>query len=264
MSNRERSLPEVPSTEEDIVQVFDDFVQKQLLDVHTMLPGRILSYEGHATRKAQVEISVNIPTNTGEFLKPNPISNVPIVFPSVGAASLLLPIAKGDGVLLCFSEVAIGNFLNGEVTVDPEGYIRFSTNECVAIPGLFSNPKIPVLAEEANATDTYLMQGDSILKLSDGDVTIKKGTTSVVLSSGGDVTVTSDAKTIVNGSAIELNGNTKSFVTHAELDTALQGFITALNLHVHATAAVGPPVPPTVPMTLNIASSATTTVKTGG
>ncbi len=63
---------------------------------------------------------------------------------------------------------------------------------------------------------------------------------------------------------IELNGNTKAFVTHAELDTALQTFVTALNLHIHSDSLALPTTPPVTPMTLNIATAATTTVKTGG
>jgi hypothetical protein len=65
---------------------------------------------------------------------------------------------------------------------------------------------------------------------------------------------------------ILLNGSTKPFVTHAELDTALQTFKTALNLHTHSgvTAGAGVTGPPSAPMSINIANAATTTVKTGG
>ena len=73
--------------------------------------------------------------------------------------------------------------------------------------------------------------------------------------------------------AINLNGSGKSFVTHAELDSALQTLVGALNTHIHPTPA-GPSSPPsaagTIPppgiglFTLNISSAATTTVKTGG
>jgi hypothetical protein len=63
---------------------------------------------------------------------------------------------------------------------------------------------------------------------------------------------------------ISLNGSTKKFVTHTELDAALQTFITALNLHTHPTAATGLPSPPTVPMSLDISASQTQTIKTGG
>jgi hypothetical protein len=61
---------------------------------------------------------------------------------------------------------------------------------------------------------------------------------------------------------IELNGSTKNLVTHAELNTALQTFINALNLHTHPTAASGPPSTPTLPMSLDISTSITNKVKT--
>ena len=75
-----------------------------------------------------------------------------------------------------------------------------------------------------------------------------------------EITMKSDGKIFVNGNSIELNGKTKAFVTHAELNTALQTFVTALNLHVHGTAGT----PPVTPMSLDISASATTSVKTGG
>lgn len=64
---------------------------------------------------------------------------------------------------------------------------------------------------------------------------------------------------------IELNGNSKQFVTWAELNQALSNFMTALNSHVHTSAASGSPTTgPTVPMSLDISAAKTTTVVTGG
>jgi len=80
----------------------------------------------------------------------------------------------------------------------------------------------------------------------------------------GNTVLLKDGKIVVTSDKIELNGSSKNFVTHTELNTALQSFITSLNLHVHATAAVGPPVPPTVLLSLDISTSKTTTVVTGG
>lgn len=61
--------------------------------------------------------------------------------------------------------------------------------------------------------------------------------------------------------AIELNGNSKQFVTWAELNQALQTFMTTLNAHTHSGAGSGVP---TTPMVLDISSAKTTTIKTGG
>ena len=64
---------------------------------------------------------------------------------------------------------------------------------------------------------------------------------------------------------IELNGNTKQFVTWAELNQALQGLITALNSHTHSNGNEGSPTgTPITPMTLDISASKTATVVTGG
>ena len=66
--------------------------------------------------------------------------------------------------------------------------------------------------------------------------------------------------------SIELNGNTKRLVTYAELNTALQTFITALNGHTHSGVSTGGGTsgPPSAPASLNISAAQTTTIKTGG
>lgn len=64
------------------------------------------------------------------------------------------------------------------------------------------------------------------------------------------------------GDEIHLNGSSKTFVTHAELDTALQTFVTALNL----TLATKKDEPLSTPgaLTIDISAAETTTIKTGG
>lgn len=66
-----------------------------------------------------------------------------------------------------------------------------------------------------------------------------------------------------NGNIL-LNGSSKRFVTHAELNTALQDFIIALNLHTHPTAPSGPVSPPSTPMSIDISAAETQTVRTDG
>jgi len=63
---------------------------------------------------------------------------------------------------------------------------------------------------------------------------------------------------------IEMNGANKRFVTWDELNTAMQGFVSALQLHTHPTAPPGPPSPPVAALTLDLSASKTTTIKTGG
>ena len=86
----------------------------------------------------------------------------------------------------------------------------------------------------------------------------------IIYSTNSDGSVVKATIKLDTDGNIEVNGNSKRFVTYKELDTALQTFKTALNLHVHPTAATGPPSPPTTPMSIDISAAETTTVKTGG
>ena len=85
----------------------------------------------------------------------------------------------------------------------------------------------------------------------------------------GNVTVDAKGKTEVTAQTIELNGNTKQFVTWAELNAALSAFTTALKTHTHECTAPGSPsgpatVIPPATLDIDITSAKTTTVVTGG
>lgn len=66
---------------------------------------------------------------------------------------------------------------------------------------------------------------------------------------------------IINSAGIELNGNTKEFVTWGELNTALQALVTAIN-SAFSSKSNGSGSPGG--LTLDISAAKTTTVKTGG
>ena len=66
-------------------------------------------------------------------------------------------------------------------------------------------------------------------------------------------------------SKIELNGNSKQFVTWAELNQALTQFTTALISHTHNITSPGNPSGPAVGIpTIDISAAKTTTIVTGG
>lgn len=121
---------------------------------------------------------------------------------------------------------------------------------------LFNDRCIDTWWDSANVSDPPLTRKHS---LSDGIAIVGLNPKPNALEMDGTKT------RIINSDGIELNGNSKTFVTHAELDSALQTFITALNLHVHTSAVSGSPTtPPTSSMSIDISSAKTTTVKTGG
>lgn len=95
------------------------------------------------------------------------------------------------------------------------------------------------------------------------NIQINAGETVIYSTTADGQTVKAQAK-FTAGGEIHLNGDTKQFVTWAELNSALQGFKTALSTHVHPTSVPGPPSPPVTPLVLDISAAKTTTIKTGG
>jgi hypothetical protein len=84
----------------------------------------------------------------------------------------------------------------------------------------------------------------------------------------GKLTIESKAETIINAKKIELNGNSKQFVTWAELNTALSTFVSQLNISLRtgATPSGGGKVtfatPP--PSSIDISSAKSQKVVLGG
>jgi len=207
---------------ENIVDVFNQFLDARLEKIHTMIPGEIVSYEGHTTRKANVKPLIKLKTIQNQSVSIQPIDSVPVIFPGSPTFQFLFPLPAKTPCMICFMEAGIGDYLNssGGLVVDPDDLSRFTLMDAVCIPGLNTFKGVP-------------SSPLSTIEIDDSGV-------------------------------IKLNGESKNFVTHAELNTALQTFMNSLNLHTHPTAATGPPSPPTVPMSLDITTSKTLTVKTGG
>lgn len=211
--------------------VLKDAIQSVVNEIHTAIPGKIESYDP-STKKAKVKPLIKRWFYDGSLLSLPVIVDVPVIFPGTKDFILHFPLKSGDGVLILFSERSMEYFLSNNMTDSEPGDPRtYDINDAIAIPGLFSFGS-PGKVASGNAEVEILYKNASI-KIDD---------------SGN----------------VKINGDSKNFVTHAELDAALQTFMTALNLHMHPTATPGPPSPPATPMSLDISAAKANTVKTGG
>lgn len=215
--------------------ILNQFVSQRLEDVHTAIPGTIQEYTP-SEKRASVKPMLKTKFKNTEYDYPV-ITGVPVVFPGSAKAQISFPLEKGDGCLILVSERSLDEYMDSgraELPGDPR---KFSLTDAICIPGLFSFSSPGVPGSEDGIQISY--NGMLITLEDSGNISIE---------GGGNIT---------------LNGDSKTFVTHAELDSALQTFISSLNAHTHPTPS-GPSSAPTVPLTLNISSAATTTVKTGG
>lgn len=120
-------------TPEDVERV-KRLIWSQLADVHTTLPGKVISYDSD-TGRATVRPALSKQLANGEILPPPDIVDVPVCWPVAdgGAAIVALPLKPGDGVKLSFSERALDTWLeNGDSTPwDPR---MFDVTDCFATP----------------------------------------------------------------------------------------------------------------------------------
>lgn len=112
-------------------------IHQALSEVHTSIPGRVEEYD-EKTHQATVRPTVRLMQDNGVELEIPPLMKVPVLFPASGAFDIEFPIAKGDAVLILFSEADTSEWVNsdGEGIVSPATSSRFGLNSAVAIPGL--------------------------------------------------------------------------------------------------------------------------------
>lgn len=170
---------------ENIVDIFNQFFENKLNNIHTILPGQIEAYQGHTERKATVKPLVKLKTINNKLIQINPIDNVPVIFPSANSFNLLFPVNKGDGCLLLFSESPIGNYLNSANEQDANDLSRFSLTDCIAIVGLHSFKNVPEAQTSIEIGDDYSITLETTLgkiKIeTSGNITFDDGTESFML-----------------------------------------------------------------------------------
>lgn len=130
----------------DLVQAMTIWLNSKLEDVHTAMPGKIVKYDEDNKIADVLPLLSKITIKNVEVPLPV-IPGVPVIFPSGKSFELSWEVQKGDGVLLVFSEAALGAWVNSDGTkqISPESKHRFSETDAMAIVGLSSKVLTPAL-----------------------------------------------------------------------------------------------------------------------
>ncbi len=151
-------------------EVIKAHIEARLVDVHTALPARVVSYD-RLTRRASVQPLIKAPQKreTGTTIEAMPVlSRVPVLFQGTSRNGITFPLQEGDLVWVMFSEQSLDNVLvsDGEVT-DPKSPARFTLRGAVCIPGFNANT-----VSDQSDDAAMVMHGDEI-KLGSKDATSK-------------------------------------------------------------------------------------------
>lgn len=173
MSLNRRSLPEVIRAA----------LEAHTEGMHIALPGKVVSYDA-SKQTASVDCAVKLPLR-GEFgevvyesLPTFP--DVPIAWHGGGGFFFSMPLVPGDPVLLVFSDIATGEYLNTGETSSPADTRRHSLGYPTAFPGA-ARPDTKALAD-ASSTDLLAGKdgGTGQIRIKASSVELGKGATDYV------------------------------------------------------------------------------------
>ncbi len=122
--------------EATLAEVIRQAIESRLLDVHTALPGVVVTYDP-ATQTANVLPAVRraLPLEDGTEHEDLPIiPNVPVGWMRGGGYSFQFPLVPGDHVWLVFSEAATGAWRESGALSNPVDHARHDLSYPIALP----------------------------------------------------------------------------------------------------------------------------------
>ena len=151
----------------DLVTDLRRLISTELAEVHTTLPGVIVSYDGTA---AVVRPALPKQLANGQVLSPPQIVSVPVCWPVGdvdGALALIsVPLKPGDPVVLHFSERALESWLSGS-DEPPDDPRQFDLTDC------FATSVVRPGAAAADTENVSIQYGPGSMKIApDGTLTI--------------------------------------------------------------------------------------------
>ena len=208
-----------------LYDTIEAMVSAMLSDVNTCMPGEIVGV-ADLVSKGLVDVKplVKKRFTDGETLAMPTVYSVPVMYCRTSSdVGITFPLAKGDGVLLVFSQRSLDEWLDKGGEVDPRDNRCHDITDAIAIPGLFHSGAGSAIPD--NTT-----------------VTVKYKSSTIVMKSNGDVEIKASGKVVADGSAIELGSGVVKKLINATL-------VTLYNAHTHNCASPGSPSgPPIVPL----------------
>lgn len=172
-------------TDNQIKSIIEGWSKEQIDNVHTALPGEVVSFNPQTNRASVKPFGKYKATDGRQFPYPV-IHNAPVYFPCGmgGRAGVSFPVIAGDGCLIIFSMEQMDDFLSEGKTnnIDPR---KHSLNDAIVIPGLYSPAATP---NKTNPNDVCFFKDGALLQLNESEFRGTVGGTNFRFG-GGDLVV---------------------------------------------------------------------------
>lgn len=174
-------------------QVLQGAIEQRLCDLHTGLPGEIISTDGS---KCDVRILLKRKfIDEDDPIELPVITNVPVKFQRTEKAGLSLPLKKGDSGLLVFIERSMDTWLVQGGCISPGSKRKFDLSDPVFVPGLFPFNSPP---QNFDGTKLFVYNESSKMELSpDGTIELKNDTGTYRMTPAGKFALTNGTEEVL-------------------------------------------------------------------
>ena len=160
----------------DLTSMLHHILSQFMKNVHTALPGEIISYDA-ATRRARIKPSLRLLLTDGTEILRAPLINIPVVTNGGGNWLITVNLMPGNQVLCLFSEAGITAFKETFTESSPDVDSFFSEKDAIAIPAFGPLSIVPV----SNGIALQHVSGDPYISMDDDHVRARRGNQSVEL-----------------------------------------------------------------------------------
>ena len=194
---------------QELTQEIENTVRAIVNEVHTALPGEIVSFNT-SSGTATVKPIGKFMTSSKKVLEYPNISDVPLVFPYCQQAGvgIAFPVFKGDSCLIIVSEVELDEWRSG---AESEGSLRFDLTNAIAIPGLMNGGgDLIAKAKQKNAVvigsaGAEICISDERVDISVDEVTFRVSESGIAI--GGDLLVKGNISYTGDNTKAEIDEN---------------------------------------------------------
>jgi hypothetical protein len=177
-------------------QALEFVFTQQFKKLYTCLPGIVQSYD-QTTKRAQVLPAIERTFTTGGSQALPVLVDVPVVFPSGGGFTVTMPMKKGDGVLLIFSQRGITNFKKTFTQALPDSDSLLSLKDSIAIAGFGA---LNITPSSSSGATMQSEDGNNAIIVETGKVEIKKGSNTLTVDD-------SQMQANISGATLTLNAS---------------------------------------------------------
>lgn len=203
-------------------------ITNYMKDVHTALPGKIISFDP-VKQSAEVQLLISRGFSNKEIHPLPVLINVRVWFPRAGGFNITFPVAPNDECLVLFAERSLDRWIKESEVQPPLDMRMHSLSDAICLVGMSSLPKVITDFDPANfqirneeKDQTITLKPNKDIELVTGDVEIKMLNASSTIDMVAPTAINFDTPIATFTTDVKIEGTLE-----VDLDTTLSDTVTS-------------------------------------